>query len=297
MKRVMLTTATMALLTSGTALAQAHSDVQEAADTAATKAEAAYDTTKKAAKDASTNAKNATEKALTATRTVMSDAEKAALSTLVVETQYPVITVGDYTYLANRALTGGRLLGAEVTGVTDEKIATVDDVILSEDGTITWLILSHGGFFDIGDKDVAIALDRFTLTPQEDGEPGMHIALTEAGIENAAEFKEDALTPDQMMLSEFLDTEVQLATSEESVKVHDIVFEADGGADRIVFVHGDFAGLGGDKFAMTFEALNVAEGDGSYYLDLTPERTVYQTTFVYDIDDVDASKRPQKNNK
>jgi hypothetical protein len=68
-------------------------------------------------------------------------------------------------------------VGAEVRNLQDEHLGTIDDVVLSRDGTIEYALLSRGGFFGLGQEHVPVswqslqavpALDTFVLDVPED---------------------------------------------------------------------------------------------------------------------------------
>lgn len=62
------------------------------------------------------------------------------------------------------AATGYRaseVLGSNVYNNKDEKVGTVDDLIIAGDGKVTLAILSVGGFLGIGAKNVAIPIQLF----------------------------------------------------------------------------------------------------------------------------------------
>lgn len=84
------------------------------------------------------------------------------------------------------------LMGNEVhsTVEDDESIGTIEDLLLTEDGSIKAVIVSVGGFLGMGDKNVAIAWDSLELT-QEDDEYVIEVNASQDALENAAEFEED----------------------------------------------------------------------------------------------------------
>ena len=59
-----------------------------------------------------------------------------------------------------------RIVGAIVYNDHDERIGTVDDLIVGQDGTISKAVLSVGGFLRIGAKLVAVPYDRLRFEEQ-----------------------------------------------------------------------------------------------------------------------------------
>jgi sporulation protein YlmC with PRC-barrel domain len=60
-----------------------------------------------------------------------------------------------------------KLIGSEIYNDKDEKVGTVDDLIVAADGTVTLAVLSVGGFLGIGKKTVAVPSRLFK--PGKDG--------------------------------------------------------------------------------------------------------------------------------
>lgn len=56
-------------------------------------------------------------------------------------------------------LKGDQLKGVEVLDVSGNKIATIDDIVLTQNGKIDAVIIDFGGFLGIGKKEVAVAFD------------------------------------------------------------------------------------------------------------------------------------------
>jgi len=81
------------------------------------------------------------------------------------------------------------LIGADVTGADDERVGTIDDLIVdAESGRIEAAVLSVGGLLGIGDKLVAVPLSELEIGPERD----FRIALTREALEQAPEFDPDA---------------------------------------------------------------------------------------------------------
>jgi hypothetical protein len=57
-----------------------------------------------------------------------------------------------------------QLLGQPVYNDKDEKIGTVEDVIITRERTVPYAIVGAGGFLGIGSRDVAIPTGQFRMT-------------------------------------------------------------------------------------------------------------------------------------
>ena len=56
-----------------------------------------------------------------------------------------------------------RLIGADVYNDSSELIGSVDDLMIGDDGTIGFAIISVGGFLGIGSRLVAVSFDSLTV--------------------------------------------------------------------------------------------------------------------------------------
>ncbi len=58
-----------------------------------------------------------------------------------------------------------RMLGTTVVGTNNETYGDVSDVVIGRDGRAVGLVIGVGGFLGIGEKTVAVPLDRIETTP------------------------------------------------------------------------------------------------------------------------------------
>lgn len=91
--------------------------------------------------------------------------------------------------------TSGQWLASDIMGMNvlgsnnDEKIGTVSDLLVDNDGNILAAVVGVGGFLGIGQKNVAITFDTMNITSDQDGDPQAKLTLTKEELENAPEFK------------------------------------------------------------------------------------------------------------
>ena len=64
---------------------------------------------------------------------------------------------------------GSKLMNATVYSPQNESIGDVNDVILTRDGKVEGVVVGVGGFLGIGEKDVAIKMDRIKMTETDNG--------------------------------------------------------------------------------------------------------------------------------
>jgi sporulation protein YlmC with PRC-barrel domain len=76
---------------------------------------------------------------------------------------------------------------------SNNKIGDVKDVLVTQDGNVSALIVSVGGFLGIGEKDVAVP---FSAVKQKtkDGKPYLTLDTTKDALKSAPGFKYDSST-------------------------------------------------------------------------------------------------------
>jgi sporulation protein YlmC with PRC-barrel domain len=73
----------------------------------------------------------------------------------------------------------------------DNKIGDVKDVLVSQDGNVTALIISVGGFLGIGEKDVAVPFSS-VKQKMKDGKPYLMLDTTKDALKAAPGFAYDS---------------------------------------------------------------------------------------------------------
>ena len=79
---------------------------------------------------------------------------------------------------------GTKLIGATVHNETDQKIGTIDDIIVTSKDKVVYAIVSVGGFLGVGDKLVAVPFEGFQLVPDKATLPG----ATKEALQNMPKF-------------------------------------------------------------------------------------------------------------
>jgi hypothetical protein len=83
-----------------------------------------------------------------------------------------------------------KVKGTDVMGSNDEKVGDVSDILFDKDGKILAYVVGVGGFLGIGAKDVALSPQSFQIMPASDrGSMKLKISMTKDELKNAAEFK------------------------------------------------------------------------------------------------------------
>ena len=95
-----------------------------------------------------------------------------------------IITQDKATFLASAILDGS------VYSPSDEAVGDVNDLVIKPTGEVEAVVVGVGGFIGIGEKDVAIALDRFTMEPTPDlASAKLVLNATKEELEAAPAFK------------------------------------------------------------------------------------------------------------
>lgn len=81
-----------------------------------------------------------------------------------------------------------KLIGTSVTGPGDEKIGSINDVLLDKSGTAVAAVIGVGGFLGIGAKDVAVPFNALNVMRTESGDKAV-IQVSKTELEQAPAFK------------------------------------------------------------------------------------------------------------
>jgi hypothetical protein len=96
------------------------------------------------------------------------------------------------TFLDNQASDqwlATKLIGAAVTAPSNEKIGSVNDLLLDPSGNVVAAVIGVGGFLGIGEKDVAISFKSLTVTRADNGAIKVSTQVSKNELQQAAAFK------------------------------------------------------------------------------------------------------------
>jgi hypothetical protein len=80
-------------------------------------------------------------------------------------------------------LTAEQIIGANIRNADGEVIATVDDLILGEDGKAESISATFGGFLGFGSDTVTLGLDEFEFMQNDTGTVTLRTSLTPESLE------------------------------------------------------------------------------------------------------------------
>jgi hypothetical protein len=91
---------------------------------------------------------------------------------------------------ANTVLAKGDLIGQTVYAPDKAKIGSISDLILSKDAkSVEGFVIGVGGFLGIGEKSVALKLDKLKMTTAADGTMELAMDMTKDELRNTPSFK------------------------------------------------------------------------------------------------------------
>lgn len=122
----------------------------------------------------------------------------------------------DAEVTATNSINAEELIGEDVYSIDGEDIGDISTLMVGSDGQIRNVIVSFGGFLGMGEKEVALPWDRFTVGPE--GEQ-ITVDVTEAEIEAMPDFDwpEEYETGTLLRDDTVMDTSDELAADAEQV--------------------------------------------------------------------------------
>ena len=85
------------------------------------------------------------------------------------------------------------LIGSTVYSSANENIGDINDVVLAKDGKVLAVIIGVGGFLGLGEKDVAVQMDRLQFVKDESNNVKFTISASKEELEQAAAFDKTKL--------------------------------------------------------------------------------------------------------
>ncbi len=86
---------------------------------------------------------------------------------------------------------GSNLIGAKVVSASDETIGHVANLIVNDDGAVEAAVISVGGVFGLGRKDVAVTYKSLSIARSKSGDSIDHVTLaaTKKDLMQATSFR------------------------------------------------------------------------------------------------------------
>lgn len=95
---------------------------------------------------------------------------------------------GQITLQEDGTMLADDLLGAPVYNQSDEKVGSINDLIIAMSGEVEGVVIGVGGFLGLGEKDVAVQMSTLDVVETEPGSPRLVTSATKTDLESAPEF-------------------------------------------------------------------------------------------------------------
>lgn len=168
---------------------EAAEETEQAAENVAEATEEAAEATEMAAEEAVNETAEAVEETEMAAEEVAEETEQVAKSAEA-EVEEGLQPMRDpferegYALAAPDTLTTDDLTGARVYDANDEWIGEIDELTVTEEGQIEMAIIDVGGFLGIGEKPVAMEMDKLDILREENGTSlRVYVAATKEELE------------------------------------------------------------------------------------------------------------------
>lgn len=179
----------------------------------------------------------------------------------------------------NGRLTADELIGADVANPAGEKIGKIEDILVDKEGDAETVVINDSGVLGLGGKLVAFDYD---IIEGFTGDKDVVVMLTDKSLKEAKRFEYEAPSaPDakisvmpasQFSVKKIADAKVVDAQGKAVANVDTVAFDGDD-ADYVIVTFNKILGMGGDKAALDFEAIDLVNNNGKYQFKLNSQQT------------------------
>jgi len=99
----------------------------------------------------------------------------------------------DWAPIDLTTISSEQLIGADIVTYDNETIATIEDVLISDDGQVENLVARFGGFLGFGSNSVLLTVDEVEVMQEADESLLVRTNLTPEGIETRPVYEEEAV--------------------------------------------------------------------------------------------------------
>ena len=165
--------------------------VNGAADATAGAAQDAGNAVANTADNATDAAGNAVNNAGNAANTAMNNAASGTGTTNTTDaTQTTAIDRSQLQEIPQNQMTAETLVGTTVYGANDENIGEIGDIVLTQDGKVDAVLVDVGGFLGIGEKRVAVGMDKLQFLQDGNGNRYLYTNFTADQLNAQAAYDE-----------------------------------------------------------------------------------------------------------
>lgn len=174
-------------------------------------------------------------------------------------------------------LTADELIGTSVQNPQGKDIGKIADILVNKDGDAKRVIINDGGVLGLGGK---MASFDYGIIQGFSKDKDVEVKLSEDAIKQATPFDADAkanakvagIPADLYSVKKIIGSKVVDDKGKAVAKVDNVALEGDD-ADYLIVTFDKILGVGGDKAALHFDALDLANNNGKYTFKLTSQQT------------------------
>jgi sporulation protein YlmC with PRC-barrel domain len=119
---------------------------------------------------------------------VQQKTDTTATTTAPADTSNSTMAANSVNVDASKAVLATKFIGSSVYTAANENVGDINDMIFDEKGAIKAVIIGVGGFLGMGEKDVALPLDKITITKDENNAVKLTVQASKDDLEKAPAF-------------------------------------------------------------------------------------------------------------
>ncbi len=167
------------------------------------------------------------------------------------------------------SLTADQLIGTAVQDPAGKEIGKIEDILVDADGDAEAIVIDDKGVLGLGGKKAAFDYDVMEGFAKD---KDVVVKLNENSIKQAQAFDDAAMPADRYSVKKLSGAKVVDANGKAVADVETIAFTGDD-ADYVVVAFNQILGIGGQKAALDFDALDIVNANGKYSFKLDAAQT------------------------
>lgn len=172
------------------------------------------------------------------------------------------------------------LLGTNVQDAAGKQIGKIHDIIVGSDGDAKLVIIEDGGVLGLGSKMAAFDYD---VIKGFNHDKDVSVKLTESSIKSAKAFEYEAnadtkagmkttIPAGEFSVKKIIGSDVVGPDGKKIATVDTVAFDGDE-AEYLIVSFDKILGMGGEKAALDFDALDMVNTNGKYSVKLNSQQT------------------------
>lgn len=166
-------------------------------------------------------------------------------------------------------LTADKIIGAKVLDPQGKDIGDVNDILVDAEGDAERVIINDGGVLGLGGK---LASFDYDVIEGATADADIVVKLTDASVKGAQSFDDKAIPAELYSVKNIIGSKVVDAEGKAVAKVDTVAFDEDD-ADYLIVTSNSILGMGGERSALDFEALDLSKVQDKYTFKLNTQQT------------------------